>query len=139
MVLPFVFRKTWAVWISALPILYITMHWTDSLSNDPFLVYTFLNYSLLHYISFGLELLRGNARKEDNTAVKQYVRMLFYTFYQPYLFSLIVLYPDFERQIRERLVATDKLKPQEILSELLVPATGKTVFGQVSELHFGGS
>lgn len=34
--------------------------------------------------------------------------MLFYAFYQPYLFSLIVLYPDFERQLAERRRLPDR-------------------------------
>ncbi|CAP30285.1 Protein CBR-HHAT-1 [Caenorhabditis briggsae] len=94
--------KTWAVWLSALPVLYVSMHETNSLSDDPFLIFTFLSYSMIHYISYSLEHLKGNSRKEDDSVVKRFVRMMFYAFYQPYLFSLIMLYPDFERQIRER-------------------------------------
>ncbi|CAI5441952.1 unnamed protein product [Caenorhabditis angaria] len=95
-------QKTWTVWLSALPVLYVSMHETNSLSDDPFQIFTFLSYSMIGYISYSLEFLRGEARKEDDTLVKRYLRMMFYTFYQPYLFSLIVLYPDFERQYSER-------------------------------------
>uniref|UniRef100_A0A8R1IC91 Uncharacterized protein n=1 Tax=Caenorhabditis japonica TaxID=281687 RepID=A0A8R1IC91_CAEJA len=72
------------------------MHETNSLSDDPFMIFTFLSYSMIHYISYSLEHLQGESRKEDDTLLKRWVRMMFYTFYQPYLFSLIMLYPDFE-------------------------------------------
>ncbi|CAB3410948.1 unnamed protein product [Caenorhabditis bovis] len=97
-------RKTYAVWLSALPVLYILMHESTSVADDPFLIFTFLSYSMISYISFSLEHLRGETRNEDDTLAKRLLRMYFYAFYQPYLFSLIVLYPDFERQMRERRV-----------------------------------
>jgi hypothetical protein len=90
------------VWVSSLPILYVVMNETNLLSDDPFLVLLFVSYNLLSYISFNLERVKGNTRPEDKTIVELLVRMLFYSFYQPYLISLIVLYTDFERQIRER-------------------------------------
>ncbi|KAI6219284.1 Protein-cysteine N-palmitoyltransferase Rasp [Aphelenchoides besseyi] len=95
-------RSTWVVWLSSLPILYVVMNHTTVLSDDPFLVLLFVSYTLLSYISFNLELVRGNIRPEDRTVGARLLRMLFYAFYQPYLISLIVLYPDFERQFRER-------------------------------------
>ncbi|CAD6196914.1 unnamed protein product [Caenorhabditis auriculariae] len=95
-------KKTAIVWLSALPVLYLTMHQTSSLSDDPFLIFTFVSYSMLSYVSYSLETMHTAVRPEDNTLPKRYLRMLFYTYYQPYLFSLIVLYPDFERQIAEK-------------------------------------
>ncbi|MFH4978016.1 hypothetical protein AB6A40_004725 [Gnathostoma spinigerum] len=95
-------RRTSAVWVSALPILYISMHRSALLHIDPFLVIVFVAYSLLSYISFNIEILAGECRPEDNTVFKQYIRMLFYTLYPPYMVSLIVLYPEFEKQMRER-------------------------------------
>lgn len=47
-------------------------------------------------------MLDGKGRKEDVSAFDKALRMLFYTFYIPYLFTLIVLYPEFERQVKER-------------------------------------
>lgn len=90
------------VWVSALPILYVVMNETTLLSDDPFLVLLFVSYNLLSYISFNLERVKGNTRVEDKTVLDLIIRMLFYSFYQPYLISLIVVYGDFERQIRER-------------------------------------
>lgn len=90
------------VWISALPILYVVMNETKLLSDDPFLVLLFVSYNMLSYISFNLERVKGNTRKEDKAMMDLLIRMLFYSFYQPYLISLIVLYNDFERQISER-------------------------------------
>ncbi|VDM73517.1 unnamed protein product [Strongylus vulgaris] len=49
-----------------------------------------------------MDTINGAGRKEDNTLPRQYLRMMFYTFYQPYLFSLIVLYEDFEEQMMSR-------------------------------------
>lgn len=90
------------VWVSSLPILYVVMNETKLLSDDPFLVLLFVSYNLLSYISFNLERVKGNTREEDKTTVDLLIRMLFYSFYQPYLISLIVLYTDFERQVKER-------------------------------------
>lgn len=95
-------RSRWAVWLSAVPILYTTMHHTTSLSDDPFLIFTFVSYSMISYISFMLEGLEEGHRKQDDTLGKRYLRMIFYAFYQPYLFTLIMLYPDFEKQLEER-------------------------------------
>jgi hypothetical protein len=97
------YRSTLVVWISALPILYLVMNHTTLLSDDPFLVLLFVSYNLLSYISFNLERVKGNCRAEDKTFLDLLIRMLFYSFYQPYLISLIVLYPDFERQLGERV------------------------------------
>ncbi|GMR36853.1 hypothetical protein PMAYCL1PPCAC_07048, partial [Pristionchus mayeri] len=95
-------RHQLAVWLSSLPILYYIMHNTHQVHSDVFLVLLFVSYSLLSYISFCLETTEGPVRKEDDTQLKQYLRMFFYAFYQPYLVSLIILYPDFERQLKER-------------------------------------
>lgn len=78
------------------------MHRTLYLSPDPFLVLIFVSYTLLSYISYNLEAQAGKARIEDNTAFKRYIRMLFYTYYPPYMVSLVVIYPEFERQMHER-------------------------------------
>ncbi|KAF8362091.1 hhat-1 [Pristionchus pacificus] len=99
-------RNKLAVWLSSLPILYYIMHHTHELHTDVFLVLLFVSYSLLSYISFCHETTDGPIRLEDDTQLKQYLRMFFYAFYQPYLVSLIILYPDFERQLKER--ATQK-------------------------------
>ncbi|VDK28255.1 unnamed protein product [Gongylonema pulchrum] len=95
-------RRWFTVWISSLPILYFTMHRTLDLSSDPFLVLVFVSYTLLSYISYNLEAQAGRTRPEDNTVLKRYIRMLFYTYYPPYMISLVVVYPEFERQMRER-------------------------------------
>uniref|UniRef100_A0A1I7WE48 Acyl_transf_3 domain-containing protein n=1 Tax=Heterorhabditis bacteriophora TaxID=37862 RepID=A0A1I7WE48_HETBA len=95
-------RKKLTVWLSSIPVLYLSMHHTKFLAEDPFLIFTFVSYSMLSYISYCIETLKSPIRKEDDTLIKSYLRMMFYTFYQPYLFSLIVLYPDFERQMEER-------------------------------------
>uniref|UniRef100_A0A915NU63 Uncharacterized protein n=1 Tax=Meloidogyne floridensis TaxID=298350 RepID=A0A915NU63_9BILA len=177
------FRRTFVVWLSALPILYVVMNHTDWIHNDVFLVLLFISYTLLSYISFCLELVKHLEGKQEGKQVgklekhcdKQQTqqeyqqnkhqnkqneekhrekyqekqqkheqkqqekhqniqqkhqniqqkhqniqqkhqniqqkyqkhpihlleRMLFYTFYQPFLFSLIVLYPEFERQYAE--------------------------------------
>lgn len=78
------------------------MHKTNEIYHDPFLVLILISYNLLSYISFNLELVENNLRNDDNTILKKYFRMLFYTFYAPYLISLVVIYPEFERQINER-------------------------------------
>ncbi|VDK44822.1 unnamed protein product, partial [Cylicostephanus goldi] len=83
------FRKT-TVWISSLPLLYYMMHETTKFSANPFFIYTFVSYSMLSYVSYNIDTINGAGRKEDDTMPKQYLRMMFYTFYQPYLYSLIV-------------------------------------------------
>ncbi|KAI1726701.1 MBOAT, membrane-bound o-acyltransferase family domain-containing protein [Ditylenchus destructor] len=101
------FRRTITVWLSAVPILYIVMNHSALLSQDVFLVLLFVSYTLLSYISFCLEWVRGRVPTDENgqqNTVQLACRMLFYTFYQPYLFSLIVLYPDFEQQLIERKI-----------------------------------
>ncbi|CAI4227284.1 unnamed protein product [Auanema sp. JU1783] len=103
------FKNKWSVWLSSLPALYVTMHHPEYLSDDPFHIFTFVSYSFLSYISFNLETCNSVVRKEDDTLPKKYLRMLFYTFYQPYLFTLIVLYPDFENQFANR-----KTKPRDL-------------------------
>lgn len=90
------------VWIGVLPILWFTLHRTHAIHDDPFVVLMFMSYTLLSYLSYNLEYLRGKHRPEDNTLLKSYYRMIYYAFYLPYLVSLIVLYPDFERQLEER-------------------------------------
>ncbi|CAJ0931870.1 unnamed protein product, partial [Mesorhabditis belari] len=97
-----VFKHQIAVWTSSLPIMYFLMHHTFALGADIFLVLLFVSYTLLSFISYNLETIKGPVRKEDDTYFKEYIRMMFYAFYQPYLVSLIVLYPDFERQYAER-------------------------------------
>uniref|UniRef100_A0A1I8BER4 Acyl_transf_3 domain-containing protein n=1 Tax=Meloidogyne hapla TaxID=6305 RepID=A0A1I8BER4_MELHA len=172
--------RTFIVWLSALPILYVVMNHTDWIHNDVFLVLLFISYTLLSYISFCLELVKQQGKQEEKSEKQEekpehqqniqenkqqnrpeqeekhekhgekqpkmpekqpnkrqfppakqqekyqnnqqniqkqpekhllnnskhpiYLleRMLFYTFYQPFLFSLIVLYPEFERQYAYR-------------------------------------
>uniref|UniRef100_A0A0N4WSD6 MBOAT family protein n=1 Tax=Haemonchus placei TaxID=6290 RepID=A0A0N4WSD6_HAEPC len=101
------------IWLASLPLLHIIMHHSMMLSDNPFLIYTFVSYSMLSYVSYCMDTIEKPVRKEDNTVAKRYLRMMFYTFYQPYLFSLIVLYSDFERQIAER-----KQKPRDLLGSL---------------------
>ncbi|KAK0394830.1 hypothetical protein QR680_000953 [Steinernema hermaphroditum] len=96
------YRKQITVWVSSIPILYYTMHNTTSLAEDPFSVLIFVSYTLLSFISYNLEFLQGATRKEDNTAAKRLLRMMYYAFYIPYMISLIVVYPDFEKQLLER-------------------------------------
>ncbi|WKX94176.1 hypothetical protein Q1695_011442 [Nippostrongylus brasiliensis] len=96
------YRHKSTIWISSLPLLYYMMHMSTMLSENPFFIFTFVSYSMLSYISYCMDTLKGPVRAEDNTVAKSFLRMLFYTFYQPYLFSLIVLYADFERQLAER-------------------------------------
>ncbi|KAK6044804.1 hypothetical protein COOONC_17691, partial [Cooperia oncophora] len=96
------FKRKFVIWLSSLPLLYAVMHHSPHISDNPFLIYTFVSYSMLSYVSYCMDTIDKPVRKEDDTLVKQYLRMMFYTFYQPYLFSLIVLYADFERQISER-------------------------------------
>ncbi|CAJ0585850.1 unnamed protein product, partial [Mesorhabditis spiculigera] len=96
------FRHQLAVWASSLPIMYFIMHNTFALGEDVFFVLLFVSYTLLSFISYNLELLREPVRKEDDTSAKQFLRMMFFAFYQPYLVSLITVYPDFERQLAER-------------------------------------
>lgn len=91
-----------AVWISTLPILYGVMNHTLFIGSDPFLILMFVSYTLLSYISFNLELARKNVPNEDKGFLYLYIRMLFYTFYPPYVVSMVMNYPDFERQIKER-------------------------------------
>jgi hypothetical protein len=79
------------------------MNETALLASDPFLILVFVPYTLLSFISFNLELANNNIPREHSGSVYSLLqRMLFYTFYQPYLFSLIVVYPNFERQLNER-------------------------------------
>uniref|UniRef100_A0A0M3J026 Protein-cysteine N-palmitoyltransferase HHAT (inferred by orthology to a human protein) n=1 Tax=Anisakis simplex TaxID=6269 RepID=A0A0M3J026_ANISI len=95
-------KRSLVVWVSGLPILYMVMNNSLDFNHDPFLVLIFASYTLLSYISFSLETVKENLRDEDNTVWKRYVRMLFYTFYLPYVISLVVTYPDFEKQMSER-------------------------------------
>lgn len=99
------FRRSLVVWLSSIPLLYVIMNHTDLIDADPFLVLLFVSYTLLSYISFCLELAKSRdvAICPSPLLFGQLLcRMLFYAFYLPYLFSLIVLYPDFERQMAER-------------------------------------
>ncbi|VDP22478.1 unnamed protein product [Onchocerca flexuosa] len=85
-----------------MPVLYLMLRYAHYLSSNPLLVVSFLCYTLLSYISYNLEAQNDRTRPEDDTLLKRYVRMLFYAFYPPYMTALVVIYPDFERQIRER-------------------------------------
>ncbi|KJH47258.1 MBOAT family protein [Dictyocaulus viviparus] len=96
------FKRKVVVWISSLPLLYYIMHETSKVADNPFLIFTFVSYSMLSYVSYCMDTINGPIRKQDHTLWRRYLRMMFYTFYQPYLYSLIVLYKDFERQITER-------------------------------------
>lgn len=82
--------------------MYYVLHYTTSLASDPFLVLIFVSYTILSYISYNLEAIDGKIREEDNNSWKRYIRMMFYTFYLPYMISLVMTYPEFERRIRER-------------------------------------
>ncbi|KAE9418295.1 hypothetical protein Angca_007448, partial [Angiostrongylus cantonensis] len=95
-------RSKTLVWISSLPLLYYVMHKSPDISDSPFYIFTFVSYTILSYVSYCMDTISGVAREQDDSLTKKYLRMMFYTFYQPYLFSLIVLYKDFERQIAER-------------------------------------
>lgn len=83
-------------------VLYLTLRYTYHLSTNPLFVVIFVCYTLLSYISYNLEAQNGTVRPQDNTLLKRYVRMLFYTFYPPYMTTLVVIYPEFERQMRQR-------------------------------------
>lgn len=87
-----------------MPILYFTLRYSHYLSTNPLIVVVFVCYTLLSYISFNLEAQNNRLRPEDDTAMKRYIRMLFYAFYPPYMTTLVVIYPEFERQMRLRLM-----------------------------------
>ncbi|PAV89179.1 hypothetical protein WR25_06181 isoform D [Diploscapter pachys] len=55
-------RRTIVVWLATLPILYVVMHYSSILSNDPFLIYTFVSYTLLSYVSYSIDVIRGFGR-----------------------------------------------------------------------------
>ncbi|KAH7729689.1 HHAT-1 protein [Aphelenchoides avenae] len=95
-------RHQMTVWIASVPILYVVMNHTFVVDSNAFLVLLFVSYTLLSYISFCLELVKGRTRPQDDTAPKMFLRMFFYAFYQPYLVSIIVIYPEFEKQMVER-------------------------------------
>uniref|UniRef100_A0A914HT95 Uncharacterized protein n=1 Tax=Globodera rostochiensis TaxID=31243 RepID=A0A914HT95_GLORO len=103
-----IFRHTMAVWLSALPLIYVVMNRTDWVAEDPFLVLLFVSYTLLSFVSFCLELsvqLTSESHRsptQPQNIPRLIIRMLLYVFYQPYLFTLIVLYPDFEKQLSNR-------------------------------------
>lgn len=86
------------------------MNYPSLLSSDIFHVLLFVSYTLLSYISFCLDLCAQKTRVEDKSLLQLIKRMLFYTFYQPYLFSLIVTYSDFENQINERKMIKTNIK-----------------------------
>lgn len=70
------------VWIASVPILYVVMNHTFVVDSNAFLVLLFVSYTLLSYISFCLELVKGRTRPQDDTAPKMFLRMFFYAFYQ---------------------------------------------------------
>lgn len=78
------------------------MNHTTWIDSDPFLILMFVSYTLLSYVSFNLDRVRKNIPNEDKGPIYLYIRMLFYTFYPPYVVSMVVLYSDFERQLKER-------------------------------------
>jgi hypothetical protein len=98
------FTRSWkCVWIASLPVLIFIMNFTSSVSDDPFLVLLFVSYTLLSYISFCLEWSRKSIPElETETLPQIFTRMLFYAFYQPYQISVIVIYPEFEKQLKLR-------------------------------------
>ncbi|KAK6105064.1 MBOAT membrane-bound O-acyltransferase family protein [Brugia pahangi] len=100
------FRHQLIVWFCSMPILYLSLRYSYHLSPNPLIVVIFICYTLLSYISFNLEMLNGAKRPEDNTLLKCYIRMLFYAFYPPYMTTLVVIYPEFERQMRQRHTKT---------------------------------
>lgn len=85
------------------------MNFTTSVSDDPFLVLLFVSYTLLSYISFCLEWSRKSVPElEKESILEIFTRMLFYAFYQPYQISVIVIYPEFEKQLKQR-----KIEPRD--------------------------
>lgn len=93
------------------------MNHSSILSTDIFHVLLFSSYTLLSYISFCLDWCAGKVRPEDKSILQLMKRMFFYAFYQPYLFSLIVTYNDFERQLEERKIL--KLDVKVVISRAL--------------------
>lgn len=88
-----------------MPILFVVMNRPHYLCPDIFLVLLFVSYTILSYVSFCLEWVKTTINSKNNIKdnfIKQAERMFFYAYYQPYLFSVIVLYDDFERQLSER-------------------------------------
>lgn len=96
------FRRPLVVWLSALPLLYYVMNWTAYVAFDPFMVLLFVAYTLLSYISYNLEVARGEVDCQNQSWIRRYLRMMFYAFYPPYLISIIVTYLDFEKQMNDR-------------------------------------
>ncbi|EFO14447.1 hypothetical protein LOAG_14072 [Loa loa] len=96
------FRYQLIIWLCSMPFLYLTLLYSYHLTTNPIFVVIFLCYTLLSYISYNLEIQNGAIRPEDNTIFKCYIRMLFYAFYPPYMTTLVVIYPEFERQMRQR-------------------------------------
>uniref|UniRef100_A0A0N5AAP6 MBOAT family protein n=1 Tax=Syphacia muris TaxID=451379 RepID=A0A0N5AAP6_9BILA len=96
------YRRPLVVWLSALPLLYYVMNWTAYVAFDPFMVLLFVAYTLLSYISYNLEVARGEVDCQNQSWIRRYLRMMFYAFYPPYLISIIVTYLDFEKQMNDR-------------------------------------
>ena len=98
------FTKSWKfIWLAALPVLTYIMNFTTDFADDPFLVLLFSSYTLLSYISFALEWARKSVPELETLKTHEiFTRMLFYVFYQPYQISVIVLYPEFEKQLKLR-------------------------------------
>src|SRR3569832_1971630 len=90
--------------MSTMPFLWVILHqpyWIFP-AMDIFIPLILTSYKMLNYISYNLEYLNGNCRSEDEKPIRGLFRMFYYAFYMPYLISLIVLYPDFVRQIAEK-------------------------------------
>uniref|UniRef100_A0A0N4ZES6 Protein-cysteine N-palmitoyltransferase Rasp n=1 Tax=Parastrongyloides trichosuri TaxID=131310 RepID=A0A0N4ZES6_PARTI len=111
--------KKLTVWLSSLPILYLTMNNPSFLCDNVFYVLIFCSYTLLSYISFNLEYLNNDVNLINMNDFEKIFEMFFYTFYQPYMFSLIVIYPDFAKQISDRELFGNQRDWKGIISKSL--------------------
>jgi hypothetical protein len=94
------------VWLSVMPTLWVLLNHAYWLFPDlwganfaPLLV---TSYRLLAYISYNLDQLSGHTPATD-TYIRGLFRQYHFIFYIPYLFSVIVLYRDWQRQMDERV------------------------------------
>ena len=91
------------MWISAIPFLYVMMHDAEVMypGVELFVPLLITSYRLLGYISYNIDRLDGLTPRTD-TYARGLFRQFHYAFYMPYLFTLIVLYDDWRRQMDER-------------------------------------
>uniref|UniRef100_A0A0K0EDZ1 Protein-cysteine N-palmitoyltransferase Rasp n=1 Tax=Strongyloides stercoralis TaxID=6248 RepID=A0A0K0EDZ1_STRER len=111
--------KKSTIWISSLPILYFTMNNPGILSDNIFYVLIFCSYTLLSYISYNIEYLDSNNNLEKKNVFERICDMFFYTFYHPYMFSLIVIYTDFINQLKIREENGNKREWKKIISQFI--------------------